>query len=131
MPTATVGGMADGVRIDAWLWCVRVFKTRAASREACVQGRVSINDSVVKPARKVKAGDHVEVRRRDRIVRHEVIAPVAKRVGADRVPSLLVDHSPPPEARPDPSTVPGGARERGSGRPTKRERRDIDRLQGR
>ncbi len=123
--------MADGVRIDTWLWCVRVFKTRAASREACLQGRVSINDSVIKPARRVKAGDQVEVRRRDRIVRHEVVEPVAKRVGANRVPDLLVDHSPPPEDQTDPLADLGGVRERGSGRPTKRERRDIDRLRGR
>ncbi|MCP5028601.1 MAG: RNA-binding S4 domain-containing protein [Actinomycetia bacterium] len=123
--------MADGVRIDTWLWCVRVFKTRSASHEACRQGRVSINDSVIKPARRVKAGDQVEVRRRDRTIRHEVIEPVTKRVGADRVPSLLVDHSPPPEDQSDPRSELGGVRERGSGRPTKRERREIDRLQGR
>jgi ribosome-associated heat shock protein Hsp15 len=123
--------MADEVRVDTWLWCVRVFKTRAASRDACSQGRVSINGSVVKPARKVKRGDLIEVRRRDRLVRHEVLEPVGKRVGADRVPDLLADSSPPPDPRLDPSVLISGERERGSGRPTKRERRDTDRLKGR
>ncbi len=128
---SNVGGVADGVRVDTWLWCVRVFKTRAASRDACIQGRVSINDSVAKPARRVKVGDQLEIRRPDRVLRHEVVQPVDKRVGADRVPDLLTDRSPPPEPRSGPLAGLGGDRERGSGRPTKRERRQIDRLRGR
>lgn len=120
------------VRVDKWLWAVRVYKTRTAATTACTSGRVRIDDEPAKPATKVQVGDVVEARRGDRIIIYRVRGLVEKRVGAKVVEDLVEDLSPPPAARPSPlDAPPGGARVRGEGRPTKKERRDIDRLRGR
>lgn len=120
------------VRVDKWLWAVRVFKTRTAATTACNAGRVRIGDEPAKPATKVQVGDVVEARRGDRTIVYRVTGLVEKRVGAKLVEGLVEDLSPPPTRRPSPvEAPPGGARERGQGRPTKKERRDIDRLRGR
>lgn len=122
----------DITRVDQWLWGVRMFKTRSQATTACQGGHVRVNGSPAKPATKVKVGDRVEVRvhGRDRIL--EVARVIDKRVGAPIAAACLVDHSPPP---PEPGSL-GGlgidfARERGAGRPTKRDRRDLDRHRGR
>ncbi len=122
----------DPVRVDKWLWAVRVYKTRTAASTACTSGRVKVNDEPAKPATKIGPGDRVEARRGDAVIIYEVVGTVEKRVGAKLVPELLVDHSPPRPRRADPVLAPpGGARSRGEGRPTKKERREIDRLRGR
>ena len=127
--------MADGpVRVDTWLWCVRVFKTRAAAKEACLKGRVRIDDEPVKPARRVRPGEVVEARRGDRRFVLVVVGTPARRLAATNAAEAYEDRSPPPE--PGPGSGPGPAlppaqRERGAGRPTKKDRRAIDRLRGR
>lgn len=115
-------------RVDRWLWAVRLFPTRSAAAAACRAGHVQVNDTRVKPAAAVRVGDQVRVRgQRERIV--EVVRIIEKRVGAPVAAECLVDHSPPPPPRE--VRVAFAARPRGAGRPTKRERRDIDRLRGR
>ncbi|GLW67850.1 hypothetical protein Kpho02_01490 [Kitasatospora phosalacinea] len=115
------------VRIDSWIWAVRLIKTRSAAGAACRAGHVKVNGATAKPAQHVKPGDDVRVRieGRERIVR--VVRPIAKRVGAPVAETCYVDHSPPPPPREErPAAV--AQRDRGAGRPTKRERRDLDRL---
>lgn len=111
-------------RVDQWLWAVRVFKTRTAATEACRGGHVRINGSPAKPATRIHPGDRVAARahHRDRVL--EVVEALEKRVGAARSAECFVDHSPSAPEREDPAF----ARVRGSGRPTKRDRRRLDRL---
>jgi len=116
----------ESTRVDRWLWAVRLYKTRSAASTACAGGHVDVNGQPAKPATKVKVGDRVQLRldRRDRDL--EVARIIEKRVGAPIAAECLVDHSPP---EPDRELAPPVFhRERGAGRPTKRDRRDIDRL---
>ncbi|MGG7463066.1 MULTISPECIES: RNA-binding S4 domain-containing protein [unclassified Plantibacter] len=117
------------VRVDAWLWAVRLTKTRSAAATACRAGHVRVNGDRAKPAQAVRVGDEVRLRVAgfDRIV--EVKAVIAKRVGAEVAATCLVDHSPPPPSKEQLSAVP--QRDRGAGRPTKRERRDLEKLRAR
>ena len=116
-------------RVDRWTWAVRLFRTRALAATAIRAGHVKVNGDRAKPATQVKPGDEVRVRVEglERIV--EVQRAVEKRVGAALVPECLVDRTPPPP----PATEGPGVfqRDRGAGRPTKRERRVLDRLRGR
>ncbi len=122
--------MATGVRVDVWLWSVRVFKTRSAANKACSAGNVRVDGVVAKPSRQVAPGQMIsaKVGRRQRVV--EVVELVSKRVGAEIAQGAYIDHSPPPEPR-RPRATPTGVREAGAGRPTKRDRRQIDKLRGR
>ena len=119
--------MSDSVRVDVWLWSVRVFPTRSAAKEACVAGRVRIDGEIAKPATKVTPGQRITTRRGTRVVDVEVVTVIRKRVGAPVAAECLIDHSPPP---PEPMAA-ADERDRGTGRPTKRDRRDIERLKGR
>ena len=122
---------SDRVRVDKWLWAVRVYKSRSASNDACSSGRVRVNGEVVKPATKLEPGQQVEVRRRDRTLNLEVVQPIEKRVSASLAAEAYVDHSPPPPERPaipDEVILAAGHRERGAGRPTKRDRRRLDKM---
>jgi len=113
-------------RVDQWLWAVRVFKTRAMATEACRGGHVRVNGTAAKAATRVEEGDRVAARvhGHDRVL--EVVEPVTKRVGAAQAAACLVDHSPPVSPREEhPFNRPPG-----SGRPTKRDRRQLDRLRG-
>jgi ribosome-associated heat shock protein Hsp15 len=113
-------------RVDKWLWAVRVTKTRSLATTACQAGHVDVNDKPAKPATKVTEGDRVTVRHAGRERRLEVVRVIEKRVGAAIAADCLVDHSPPP---PEPDKAgPAGTRDRGAGRPTKRDRRALDRL---
>lgn len=113
------------VRVDQWVWAVRLFKTRTAAAQACRAGHVKINDVAVKPAQPVVVGDRVRVwaNHREHIV--EVTQLLSKRVGAPVARTAYIDHSPPPPVIP-----PMPRRDRGAGRPTKRERRQLNRLMG-
>lgn len=123
--------MADGasVRVDSWIWSVRLFKTRAAAAAACRAGHVRINGTSTKPAQPVREGDEVRVRAADRERIVVVRRLVAKRVGAVVAAQCFIDHSPPPPPREMLATVP--QRDRGAGRPTKRDRRRLERLRER
>lgn len=124
--------MADAppptTRVDRWLWAVRVTKTRSLATTACQGGHVEVNGASAKPATRVGPGDRVEVRLEGRRRILEVVRPIEKRVGAAVAAEAYVDHSPPPPERP---TGDQWVRDRGAGRPTKRERREIDRFRGR
>jgi ribosome-associated heat shock protein Hsp15 len=114
--------------VDSWVWAVRLTKTRSQAAAACRAGHVRVNGERVKPALPVKTGDEVRVWHagRERIV--VVARVIKKRVGPPVAVTCYVDNSPPPPPREFAGPV--AVRERGSGRPTKRERRDLDRLQG-
>jgi ribosome-associated heat shock protein Hsp15 len=117
----------EGVRVDRWLWAIRLFKSRAESTNACRGGHVRVNGHPAKPATTVAVGDRVEgrIHGRDRIV--EVTRAINNRVGAPIAVECYVDHSPLPPPR---DTTFTAERERGAGRPTKRERRQLDRWRG-
>lgn len=114
-------------RVDVWLWAVRVYKSRSAATAACRGGKVRVNRAPAKASTTVKVGDRVEAFvERQRVL--EVAAVIDKRVGAAVAATCLIDHSPPaPATRRQPPVF---VREPGSGRPTKRERRELDRLRG-
>lgn len=116
----------ETVRVDVWIWSVRLLKTRSMATDACRGGHVRINEQRAKPAAVVRPGDEVRVRHdgRERIVIVQRI--IRKRVGAAIAAECYADHSPPPPPR-----GPIAVRERGAGRPTKRERRELERLFGR
>ncbi|MDQ0895841.1 RNA-binding S4 domain-containing protein [Agromyces ramosus] len=116
------------VRIDAWLWAVRQFKTRSAATSACRAGHVRVNGERAKAAQQVRPGDEVRVRiegfDRTLIVRQTLV----KRVSAAVAATAVEDRTPPPPPRETVAQV--AMRDRGAGRPTKRERRDLERLRG-
>jgi ribosome-associated heat shock protein Hsp15 len=111
--------------VDRWLWAVRLTKTRTDAAAACRGGHVRVNDRPAKPATTVVPGDEVRARvgTATRVV--EVVRVIQKRVGAAEAAACFIDRTPkpPPEA-----VVPVARRERGAGRPTKRERRVLDRF---
>ncbi|MGX9226293.1 RNA-binding S4 domain-containing protein [Streptomyces albus] len=117
------------VRVDSWIWSVRLTKTRSQAATAVRGGHVKVNGERVKAAHALRVGDdEVRLRHggRERIVIVKRL--IRKRVGAPVAVECYADHSPPP---PPPVEVPVVARrERGAGRPTKRERRELDRLRG-
>lgn len=114
------------VRVDSWLWAISVYKTRSAATTACRAGHVRVNGDKAKAAQTVKPGDELRVRISgfDRIL--IVRQTLTKRVGAPVAALAYEDRTPPREPM-----AALGVRDRGAGRPTKRERRDIDRLRGR
>jgi ribosome-associated heat shock protein Hsp15 len=116
----------ESMRVDRWLWAVRLYRSRAAATEACRGGHVRINEAPAKPARTVRTGDRVQTRAggRERVL--EVVEPIGTRGSATEVAAAYVDHSPPIPPRGVDSLVP--FREPSSGRPTKRDRRQLDRL---
>jgi len=133
MTTSGTGGAAGGTaasaRVDSWLWAVRVYKSRSQATAGVKAGHVRVNGERAKPATNVKTGDRVVVRGgpQERVLVVEKV--LVKRVSAALAAEAVVDQSPPPPPRE--LAVPLAVRDRGAGRPTKRERRDIDRLRGR
>lgn len=118
--------MMDGMestRLDRWLWAVRLTKTRPDAAAACRGGHVRVNDRQAKPSTTVSPGDEVRalVGNRTRVV--EVVRVIHKRVGAADAVTCYLDRSPPPP----PAPVAVAPRDRGAGRPTKRDRRRLDR----
>lgn len=115
----------ESTRIDRWLWAVRLVKTRSGAADACRGGHVRVNDRSAKAATPVRPGDTVRARLHDRTRVVDVVRVIDKRVGAPEAGTCYIDRSPEP--------VPGlsgpvARRDRGAGRPTKRERRELDRL---
>ena len=119
------------VRVDKWLWAVRVFKTRRQATDACTAGQIRINGDVAKPASKVKVGDVVQAARRDRTIIYVARELLEKRVSALLAAAAVEDRSPPPPKKQDHlDLLVFAQRDRGSGRPTKKDRRAIDKLRG-
>ncbi|MFJ2817008.1 RNA-binding S4 domain-containing protein [Streptomyces sp. NPDC091279] len=127
---AVAAAPADGgtVRLDSWIWAVRLIKTRSLGAAACRGGHVHVNGERVKPAYAVRVGDEVRVRQEGRVRIVIVKRLIRKRVGAPVAAQCYVDNSPPPPPRE--AIAPAGVRDRGTGRPTKRDRRDMERLRG-
>lgn len=120
--------MGNEARIDKWLWAVRIFKTRTIAAEACKRGRIMIKGGFVKPARMVKAGDVIEVRKPPIIYSFKVIQPIEKRVGAKLVPEFMENVTTPDQYEIlEMSKIAGFIdRQRGLGRPTKKDRRELN-----
>ena len=120
----------DSTRIDKYLWAVRLFKTRSEATEACKGNRVTVNGSEVKPSREVHSGDTITVRKGAVRYTYKVLAPLEKRVGAKDVERYAQNLT--PESELEKLRAPVETffirRDRGSGRPTKKERRDMDSL---
>ncbi len=118
------------VRIDKWLWAVRIYKTRSDAAEACRINKVLINDSYTKPSREVKPGDIVSVKKLPVIYSYRVLEIVSSRQPAKNVPLYAENITPQSEL--DKLLIPKETifiqRPRGMGRPTKKERREIDSL---
>jgi ribosome-associated heat shock protein Hsp15 len=118
----------SNARIDKWLWMVRIFKTRSLATEECKKGRVKINESDIKPSKEIKVGDVVTVRKSPIVYTYIVKGIPKNRVGAKLVEEYLTNTTSADELA---KLQPGflafqGHRERGAGRPTKKERRNID-----
>ena len=122
--------MSDDIRLDKYLWAVRIFKTRSDAADAIRQNRVLVNDSYAKPSREVKVGDMISVRRERVHYSYKVLDLVSSRQPAKNVPMYCLNCTPQEEL--DKLNVPHETifvfRERGMGRPTKKDRRNIDAL---
>lgn len=120
-------GMKKAVRIDKYLWAVRVFKTRTLATEACKKGKVNVEDMPAKASRMVATGDVIEVKKLPVVYSYRVLDPIEKRVGAKIVDQYVENITPEEELHKlemkDDFFV---KRERGTGRPTKKERRLLD-----
>lgn len=124
--------MTPEVRIDKYLWAIRVYKTRLEAAEACKSNRVYVNGSEAKSSRNVKEGDIIMVRKGAVKYQYQVLCPIDKRQGAALVPQYAINITPQEEL--DKLNAPNEViflkRDRGAGRPTKKERRDIEKLLG-
>lgn len=120
---------APTARVDAWMWAVRLYKTRSAATAACRAGHVRVNGERVKAAQPVRIGDEIRMRGDglERIVQVKRLA--VKRVGAVIAAECLHDLTPPPPPKEQVAVI--AQRDRGAGRPTKRDRRALDKLLGR
>jgi len=122
--------MAKTVRIDKYLWAVRLYKTRTLATEACKKGRVSVDDMPAKPSRTVTTGDVIEVKKMPVLYSYRVKDPIEKRVGAKIVDQYVENITAQEELQKlemkDDFFI---KRDRGMGRPTKKERRLLDDLQ--
>ena len=115
-------------RIDKWMWAARIFKTRTIAAEACKKGRVSINGAQAKPTRTVKPGDVIQVRKPPVTYSFKVLQAIEKRVGAKLVPEIMENVTTPDQYELlEMSRISGFInRAKGTGRPTKKDRRDLD-----
>ena len=118
----------ETVRIDKWLWAGRVFKTRTIAAEACKKGRVLIDNNSVKPARMIRIGDVVQVKKPPVTYSFKVVDISQKRMGAKLVPNFMENVTPPEEYEILEMNKLSGFvdRQRGTGRPTKKDRRNLE-----
>ena len=122
--------MSDQARIDKWLWAVRIYKTRSIAAEACKKGHISIGDRTAKPAHNIRVGDIVNVKKAPITYSFRVLKCAENRVGAKLVPELMENITSQEQYEIlEMSKISGFIdRQRGTGRPTKKERREIDRF---
>jgi ribosome-associated heat shock protein Hsp15 len=120
--------MAEGIRIDKYLFAVRLFKTRSLASEDCRKGKVTIDGMSVKPSRELKVGETIQLRRPPITRSYKVIALTENRMAAKLVPEFLMETTPASELEilEIQKNMSVYNRERGTGRPTKKERRDLD-----
>lgn len=118
----------EAVRIDKWLWAVRIFKTRTIASEACKKGRILIDSNSVKSSRMIRVGDVVQVRKPPVTYSFKVLDLSQKRMGAKLVPDFMENVTPPEEYEILELNKLSGFvdRQRGTGRPTKKDRRDLN-----
>jgi len=117
-----------GVRVDKWIWAVRIFKSRSQATEACKSGKVSINGIPLKPSRIIEIGNMIEVKKDNINMLLEVVDLLEKRVGAKLVSKYMKDHTPDSEYNKFEllKNKSFEFRNKGMGRPTKRDRRNIN-----
>ena len=120
--------MTETARIDKWLWAARIFKTRSIAADACKNGRVVVNNANVKPSRPLKVGEVVHVRKPPITYSFRVLKCIEQRVGAKLVPEIYENVTDPKQYELlEMSRISGFVdRARGTGRPTKKERRALD-----
>ena len=120
--------MADTARIDKWLWAARIFKTRSIASDACKNGRVTIGGGDMKPARTIKVGDVINVKKPPITYSFKVLKTIEQRVGAKLLPEIYENVTDPKQYELlEMSRISGFVdRARGTGRPTKKERRALD-----
>jgi ribosome-associated heat shock protein Hsp15 len=125
-------GGPEAARLDKWLWFARVVKTRTLAATLVTDGKVRINRvKIVKPSQSVRLGDVLTVTVGPRVRLLKVLALGERRGPPSEARALFSDLSPPPEPQPGFTSAPAGDRAPGAGRPTKRERRDLERFKGR
>ena len=117
-------------RIDKWLWAARIFKTRTIAAEACKKGRISINGAQVKPSRMVKEGEVIQVRKPPVTYSFKVLQTIEKRVGAKLLPEVMENVTTPDQYELlEMNRISGFVdRARGTGRPTKKDRRSLEKF---
>jgi len=120
--------MSNEARLDKWLWAARIFKTRTIAADACKNGRVAVNDVNVKPSRMVKVGDVVSVRKPPVTFSFRILKPIEQRVGAKLLPEVYENVTPQDQYDLlEMNRISGFVdRARGTGRPTKKDRRQMD-----
>ena len=120
--------MAEQARIDKWLWAARIFKTRSIAADACKNGRVTVNNVNVKPSHMVKVGDTVNVRKPPVTYSFKILKTIEQRVGAKLIPEIYENVTTPDQYELlEMNRISGFVdRARGTGRPTKKERRALD-----
>lgn len=120
--------MAENVRVDKWLWAVRIFKTRSQATEACKKGHVSIGNSTLKPSRMVQVGETILVRKPPITKSLKILALAEKRMSAKLILDFVEDVTPPEEIEllEIQKNMRWFDRDRGTGRPTKKDRRELD-----
>ena len=120
--------MSDEARIDKWLWAARIFKTRTIAADACKNGRVMVNDTNVKPSRMVKVGDKVSVRKPPVTYSFKILKAIEQRVGAKLLPDIYENVTTAEQYELlEMIRISGFVdRQRGTGRPTKKDRRAMD-----
>ena len=120
----------DKVRVDKWLWAVRIFKSRTLAADIIKKGKVRIDGEPLKPSSNVTVGDRLQVQKQGFNLDIEVVKLLNKRVGAPLAVTCYVDHTPAEEMNKYTDWFVGKSkgefREKGAGRPTKRERREIE-----
>ena len=124
--------MSDEARIDKWLWASRIFKTRTIAADACKNGRVMVNDVLVKPSRMVKVGDVISVRKPPVTYSFRILKTIEQRVGAKLLPDIYENITTPEQYELlEMNRISGFVdRARGTGRPTKKDRRAMDAFVG-
>lgn len=119
------------VRIDKWMWATRIFKSRTIAVEACKKNRIMINNVVVKPSRMIKIGDVIQVRKPPITYSFKVLGLTEKRMAAKLIPEFLENVTPPEQYEIlELNKISGFVnRVKGTGRPTKKDRRNLDEFQ--